>query len=525
MSEHWDQLADLPFHGGLPTAESADVLHEELAFQRAVQTYLWSLPAMNMYAMREGQRNSFGDASNILMISKDRIDYNLRYTTGNPDVIYAFAWLDLKKEGPMVLDMPPKLQGLLDDMWHRPITDIGAAGPDQNQGGKYLVIPPDHQGSVPDGYYVVKSPTHGVFIFLRAFLVNGKTDQGVALLEQSKIYPLSKADNPPQMEFPNLSGVPIDGDFPRGFEYFRRLADFIDYETVSREDFAMRGMLASIGIVKGQPFNPDAKMKALLEKAGHVGFKMAATVNYDHRPKPLIYEDRNYEQVFIGGSPVFEKDTYRHLDAPIAFFHKAYSTSEAMVIAMPGKGSQYVLGLRDSNGDMLMGEHTYRIHFPPNVPAANYWSVVLYDADTRALLDNGEPFPSVASNQKVTYNPDAKMKALLEKAGQVGFKMAATVDYDHRPKPLIYEDRNYEQVFIGGSPVFEKVTYRDLDAQTAFFHKCYSTSESMVIAMPGKGSQYVLGLRDSKGDLLMGEHTYRIHFPPTVPAANYWSAS
>ena len=126
-------------------------------------------------------------------------------------------------------------------------------------------------------------------------------------------------------------------------------------------------------------------MKALLENAGKVGFKMAATLSYDFRPKPMIYADRNWEQIFIGGSAVFEKDTYHNQDASIAFFHKCYSTSKAMVLAMPGKGSQYLLGSRDANGDLLTGQSTYRIHMPPNVPAANYWSVVLYDADTRAL--------------------------------------------------------------------------------------------------------------------------------------------
>ncbi len=135
QTTHYDELAKLPFPGAYPTEGSAKILKDELAFQRGVQTYLWSLPAMNMYAMREGQRKAFDDDSNTLMIAKDRIDYRLEYTTGNPDVIYAFAWLDLKKEGPTVMDMPPKLQGLLDDMWHRPITDIGAAGPDNKPTG------------------------------------------------------------------------------------------------------------------------------------------------------------------------------------------------------------------------------------------------------------------------------------------------------------------------------------------------------------------------------------------------------
>ncbi|MEH6822631.1 MAG: DUF1254 domain-containing protein [Motiliproteus sp.] len=403
---HYQQLAELPFPGAYPTKESAKTLQQELAFQRAVQTYLWSLPAMNLYSMREGQKKTFGADSNVLAIWKDRIDFNTRVSTANPDVIYAFAWLDLDKQGPMVLDMPPRLQGLLDDMWHRPLTDIGNAGPDKGRGGKYLVLPPGYTGEVPAGYHSVESPTNGVFVFLRAFLVDGKTDQGVALLKKSKIYPLSQADNPPAMQFPNASGVAMNGDFPRGLEYFERLAALINDETVSREDFAMRGMLAGIGIVKGQPFNPDASMKALLDSAGQVGFKMAAVVDYDYFPRNKVYSDRMWEQVFIGGSPVFEADTYLNLDALIAFFHKAYSTSNAMVIAMPGKGAQYLVGMRDVDSNYLMGENSYRLHVPANVPAANYWSAVLYDADTRVLLDNGEPFPSIASNTNLTLNDD-----------------------------------------------------------------------------------------------------------------------
>jgi hypothetical protein len=408
-STHYDKLAKLPFPGAYPTEESAKILKDELVFQRGVQSYLWALPAMNMYAMREGQKKVFGDASNILMIAKDRIDHNFRFTTGNPDVIYAFAWLDLKKEGPMVMDMPPKLQGLLDDMWHRPITDIGTAGPDKGKGGKYLVVPADYKGTIPDGYHVVKSPTHGVFVFLRAFLVDGKTDQGVALLEKSKIYPLAKINNPPKMKFPNLSGVLLPGDFPRDLDYFKNLADFINYETVDREDFAMRGLLAGIGIVKGKPFKPDADTKALLDKAGKVGFKMAANIDYNYYPNDKIYPDRVWEQTFIGGSPVFEAKTYHNEDASVAFFHSKYSTSKAMVIAMPGKGSQYLMALRDSDENLFYGQNTYHLHMPTGIPAANYWSFVVYDADTRALLDNGQPFPSVASNQKMTKNSDGSV--------------------------------------------------------------------------------------------------------------------
>jgi len=404
--DRYETLIDLSFPGAYPSEGSTEILRKELAFQRGVQTYLWALPAMNMYAMREGQRAAFSDNSNVLMIAKDRIDYNLEYPTGNPDVIYAFAWLDLKKEGPTVLDMPANLQGLLDDMWHRPITDIGAIGPDKNQGGKYLILPPNYNEEVPEGYFTFKSSTYGVFVFLRSFLIDGKTEPGVALLEQTNIYPLSKTDNPPKMEFPNLSGVNVSGDFPRDIEYFERLAEFINYETVNRNDFAMRGMLAEIGIVKGQSFNPNEKLKNILNTSANVGYKMATDVSFNYNGDISIYEDRNWQQVFIGGSPIFEKETYLDFDARIAFFHKAYGTSNGMVLAMPGKGSQYLAGYKDLEGNFLTGENSYHVYFPANVPVANYWSIVLYDADTRGLLNNGEPFPSIASNQEYIQNED-----------------------------------------------------------------------------------------------------------------------
>src|SRR5271168_3027415 len=299
------------------------------------------------------------------------------------------------------------MQGLLDDFWHRPLTDIGAAGPDQGNGGKFLLLPPGYTAETPSGYFVVKSPTYDVFVFLRAFLADGKTDAGVKLMEESRIYPLAQQDNAPAMKFPNASGVPADYDFKRNIRYFESLAEFINHEPVAPEDMAMRGMAACLGIVKGEPFRPDAKMKALLNKAADVGFKMAAVDSYDSRyPNKLIYSDRRWEVVFLGGSPVFRKDSYLDFDAMINFFAKAYSTSDGMVLPMPGKGSQYLVALRDADGDLLSGGTSYRLRVPANVPAANYWSMVIYDADTRSLLNNGQPFPSVASNSNLKPNAD-----------------------------------------------------------------------------------------------------------------------
>jgi hypothetical protein len=192
---------------------------------------------MNMVAMRDGQAATFGAGNQVMAIWKDRIDAKTIISTPNPDVIYAIAFIDLQN-GPVVFEAAPEMQGLLDDLWHRPLTDVGAAGPDKGQGGRYLLPPPGHSGQVPAGYFVFESPTYGVFVFLRASIVDGKTDAGVKLMEQSRIYPLAQKDNPPAMKFPNASGVPADRDFKRDIRYFEALARFIDREP--RPDDAAR---------------------------------------------------------------------------------------------------------------------------------------------------------------------------------------------------------------------------------------------------------------------------------------------
>ena len=207
----WDELANLPFPESCPTRQSAWVLLDELTFQRAVQVYLWALPAMNMYAMKEGSEGIFGKGYNVLPVFKQRLNAKTLITTPNSDVIYAMGYLDLTEEGPMVIEVPPKLQGLLDDFWQRPLCDVGFAGPDKGQGGKYLVLPPDHKGEAPAGYFTLRSRTYGVFVFWRAFFRDpARLEEPVSLMEQTRIYPLDKRDSEKPMEFPDASALPAD---------------------------------------------------------------------------------------------------------------------------------------------------------------------------------------------------------------------------------------------------------------------------------------------------------------------------
>jgi hypothetical protein len=407
---HWQGLAELQFPGGYPTTESAARLFDELDFQRAVQVYLWALPAMNIDAMRQGSEAVFGAGNHILPVWKDRLNTKTKVTTPNSDVVYAMSYLDLK-DGPVVVEVPPKLQGMFDDFWHRPVADVGFVGPDKGEGGKYLLLPPGYEGEEPEGYFTFRSPTYRVFLFWRGFLVEGNTEDAVKLIEQTRVYPLGGKDSAPAMVFPNASEKPANMLVSQDIRFFENLKRFIDYEPVDREDFAMRGMMASLGMAKGQPFEPDVRMEAILDRAADVGWKMASVQRYERRiPNTERYEDRQYDEGFIGGSEVFEGDTYLNLDARTAFFRFAYSSSPAMVVDMVGKGSKYPLTFKDAEGNFLMGENSYKLHLPKGIPAENFWAVTLYDAPTAAGVDKpGQPIPSISSQGKLKYNEDGSI--------------------------------------------------------------------------------------------------------------------
>src|SRR5262245_57757157 len=219
-SSHYEQMANTPFPEHYATQESAAKLMDELLFQRGVQSYLWALPAVNIRAMQEASEKTFGKGYNVLPIWKQRLSAKTQVTTPNSDVIYAMGYLDLKEDGPMVIEAPPKLQGILDDFFQRPICsegtidgrvwcgDVGFVGPDKGEGGKYLLLPPDYKDDVPKGYFPFRSRTYGVFVFWRGFFENPKDlSAPVKLMEQTRIYPLGKKVSAKAMKFPDASGV------------------------------------------------------------------------------------------------------------------------------------------------------------------------------------------------------------------------------------------------------------------------------------------------------------------------------
>lgn len=432
----FDKLANLPFAEGQPTKETAQILRDELLFQRATQTYLWAMPLINTLGMQVGSEKVFGAGYNVLPIWKKRLDAKTQVTTPNSDVLYAMSYVDLGKDGPLVMEAPPGLQGILLDYWQRPIPvdggkffgDVGLAGPDGGKGGKFLLLPPGYKGAAPEGYFVYRSATNSVFVFLRGFYEDPKNlTPAVAHLERTKIYPLKGEVGAKPMTFPDASGVPANMLPISDGSAFDQLKLLVDRESDNLSGPDWLGMLAAIGIVKGQPFTPDANTRTILDCAARTAYKMSRVIGFEEKVSGKsyrMYSDRRWLNPFADGTPANPTGTlnlawenvaggYLDLDARIWMFTDYYSISPGMVSQNPGKGAKYVIGFTDSAGTPLVGASNYRLNLPANIPAANFWSVTLYDAENGSGLANGQPFPSLGSRDKPAQNGDGSTDLYL----------------------------------------------------------------------------------------------------------------
>jgi hypothetical protein len=402
------RLGTLKTIDGFPDKATLEKVYDNLDFQRGVQTVLTAMPAASLAAMRRGMRE-FGPDNQTVLQFPTHMDSKSLFLTANTAAIYNFIWLNTK-EGPLVIDVPPNGLGFVDNFWFHWVGDVGETGPDKGKGGKYLLLPPGYKGKVPEGYFVLRSPTYNHWFILRVF---GEAEAAVASVKKSlRIYPLAKAANPPQMKFVNLSGKLFNTIGAIDFSFYEDVNTVVQEEPNAAMDPETLGLLASIGIEKGKPFKPDARMKKILTEAAVVGNITARALAYKSRiPEAYFYKNSAWGTPFIGGSYEFLKETgVRNLDARTYFFFYATGITPAMAEEMVGKGSAYATAFVDANGDPLDGGKTYKIHLPPNIPAKQFWSFVLYSSQTRSMLQTDQQFPSTGSLKKgIVVNADSSV--------------------------------------------------------------------------------------------------------------------
>ena len=394
------RIGTLEFDDGLPTAATTQVLFDHLDFVRSIEAFLHCVPAASVEAMRMGMEGAGVTSAHQVGIADQLLDSNPLFLTGNTDTVYVSGILDLERDGPTVVEIPPGCgPTTVNDAWFRFVTDMGRPGPDRGEGGKYLIVPAGYDGPVPDGHFVSESPSRINWLIMRGLLVDGKPDAPTKNFQEGlRVYPLSKAEAPPTMEFISLSEKEFNTIHANDASFFDELNAVVQREPLGVIDDETRGLLASIGIIKGRPFAPDDRMRALLTDAVAVANGTARAIAFQTRdPEAYKYPNSQWKTAFIGDDYRWLIDDGvggRNLDARTLFFYLATVNTPAMALKIPGVGSQYAFTEHDSTGEYLDGAKNYALTLPPDVPAKDFWSIVVYDTQTRSELQTGQPFPS-----------------------------------------------------------------------------------------------------------------------------------
>jgi len=405
-----------------PTEETARKLYDELDLQRATQAYMDFNPALSVYGIVKSHIRDFGftTSSDIVVAAGPGWKPSELFLTGNNATVYACASLDLKIDGPTVVEIPPGMMGTADDALFKFLVDFGFVGPDEGQGGKYLFLPPDHDGEAPDGYFAIKSPSYRIWVMMRGFGEVGVGKQAVEWFEQHlKVYPLSSG--PRSGHFVNGTGAGTNSLPPEDGSVFEMLNEIVQHEPLELFGAEQLGRLATLGIRKGQPFDPDERMQRILDQGAKQGAAMCRAIVYASREPDIRYwADRHWERMFLYNT-TFERDGVTDIDARTLWHYQAIVVSPNLISITPGAGTAYLTTFRDSENRYLDGGKDYVLRVAANPPVARFWAISVYDPTTRSLLDvGGNTNKSVGSLDDPAVNADGSVDVYFGPAAPQG---------------------------------------------------------------------------------------------------------
>jgi hypothetical protein len=389
------------FEGGYPTTETVRRAYDEADLVRAVWAYRFFYPTVSLHATWLGN-DAGGVIANRAFPLLEGTPRQLVFTP-NSDTPYSALALDLSA-GPMVLELPPGLlMGTANDLNQLWVMDIGLPGPAGAKGGKHLLLPPGYAGDVPDGYYTATPTTNRVLVLVRALPQHKDMDAAVELMKTVRAYPLQPDPNWTDPEWVDLTTQ--DGlDFTpvrweTSLDYWQALHETIDTDPPNEAYRHAYGELAELGIAKDQPFAPDDRMTAILTRAAEMGHAQMCVQSFaDRRADRVVWQGRHWEwAVLRAENGTFETDGYVDLYAREKWFYQAQIESPAMFRRTPGAGSLYWLGLRDQHGQYLTGDQTYTLSVPKPVPAGLFWSITVYDAETRSEIATDQNLAALRS--------------------------------------------------------------------------------------------------------------------------------
>ncbi len=374
--------------GGYPTNETVEAMFEEYDFQAAVQFYVWGYAYLNNLGMHKACAALGGDERSFYSFDK-RVGPQHQIMTANTMVVYTWSRIIDLSKGPVVMDIPAGVRGHMYDMSSRAFQDVGDVGPDKGKGGKYLVVNADFDGVVPNGYHLVRNPySNTIIIGVRTFPVAGNVEAAVDVAKQIKWHYLAETADPPTNDFVSIGTNAFSQEWPRDEQAFEWLAEAFNIDKVPASGLAHMGNMRRLGIEAGKPFNPDERAKRILKRAAKTAEAMVLTMSYADRVTENTYDDRQYGPIFTSENPTFYAENYEEVEGRVSQGHMLIANVAIRIPSTPGTGGFYCSTFTDADGNFLLGENTYQLRIPAEVPVKQFWQVPVYAATTRSMIKN-----------------------------------------------------------------------------------------------------------------------------------------
>ncbi len=353
----------------------------------------------------------------------DNYDQKSPILTSNITTPYTATYIDLS-ESPYYVEIPAgRIGGLVLDIYQRPQSDLGVLGPDQGQGGTYLLVGPGQE--IPTGHmadYVIQSNSNLIFLGTR---IIGEDAEGTERLRKMHFVYKVGEDKSAQRwtqasESPTWMGHPA-----RGIQFWKDVHAVLRGEPIDAipTNRIILTLLRHSEVYRSEDFQPSPENARVLEEAAIVGDAIAMVNTFSKRSyKSKHWPDRNWRYILNQTQLDLMHPDYYEAKEIGSYTYEAFSTSRGMVLPTRNQGSKYLGIYLDDQEAWLDGGNTYVVTVPPDAPAADFWSFVAYSNRTRTPVLNSTRKGSVGSLEELRQEADGSYQVYFGPEAPEGYE-------------------------------------------------------------------------------------------------------
>lgn len=381
-------IGSLKYTDGAPTLETHLKAADFVDTADAVRVFLSGIPVASIQGMLLGHESIGMTPNKTIGISEGMLNANSIWLTANTTTPYVTSEIDVK-DGPVILEVATPILGLLDNAAFKFTSRVGVTHPqDKGNGGKYFFYHSSYEGKLPDGYIHVETDGYQHWLLVRIITTPSTLTSDVSSLKETmKLYPYGQND---ETEFLDITGIKYNTVHAMNHEFYEEINTLVQYEPKEIFDPEWLSLAKRIGIEKGKPFQPDSRMKGILEEAAKIATAEARSFYFYPDESLITYDDSNWFTPLVNGHEFLDQNGVINADDRAMFHFMATGITPDMVTKTVGQGSDYRVGNRDSDKQLLDGSEHYIVTLPPNVPATKFWSFMVYDNQTRSMLETDQ---------------------------------------------------------------------------------------------------------------------------------------